>query len=116
MSQSSMEAEICAASEGAREAAWMEKIRDDLDETTNTPILRIDNAAAEELSKTFKSHSKAKHIEIREMFVRNDMVLRKRLTLEHTPGNDQIADILTKQLPWEKFQEHVRNFGMASKL
>ena len=64
-----MEAEICAASEGAREAAWMEKVCLDLDETINTPILCINNSIAKELSKTFKSHSKAKHIEIREMFV-----------------------------------------------
>ena len=107
-----MEAEICAASEEAREAAWIEKIRNDLDETTNTPILRIDSAAAEELSKAFKSHSKAKHIEIRETFVRNDMVLKNRLMLEHTPGVDQIADILTKQLPRDKFKELIAGFGM----
>jgi len=41
----------------------------DLNEKTNTLILMIDNAAAEELSKTWKSHSKAKHIEIKEMFI-----------------------------------------------
>ena len=91
----------------------MEKVCLDLDETVNTPILCIDNSAAEELSKTFKSHSKAKHIEIREMFVRNDMVLRKRLILEHTLGTDQIADILTKQLPRDKFKELIAGFGMA---
>jgi hypothetical protein len=53
----------------------------DLDERTNTPILMIDNAAAEELAKTWKSHSKAKHIEIKEMFIRDDMVLRNRLVV-----------------------------------
>ena len=57
----------------------MEKLVKDLVESSttpiNTPVLRIDNTAAEELSKTWKSHSKAKHIEIREMFLRNDMVL-----------------------------------------
>ena len=64
-----MEAEICAASKGAREATQIEKVYLDLDETVNTPILCINNSAAEELSKTFKSYSKAKHIEIREMFI-----------------------------------------------
>ena len=46
------------------------------------------------------------------MFVRNDMVLKNRLTLEHTPGVDQIADILTKQLPRDKFKELIAGFGM----
>ena len=53
----------------------------DLDKRINTPILMIDNAAAEELAKTWKSHSKAKHIEIKEMFIRDDIVLRNRLVV-----------------------------------
>ena len=59
--------------------AWFEKLIKDLDERINTPILMIDNFAAKELAKTWKSHSKAKHIEIKEMFIRDDMVLRNRL-------------------------------------
>ena len=51
----------------------------DLDERITTPILIIDNAAAKEQAKTWKSHSKAKHIEIKEMFIRDDIVLRNRL-------------------------------------
>jgi len=49
-----MEAEICVGSNTGREVAWMEKLVMDLDEKdlTNTPILRIDNAPAEELSRT----------------------------------------------------------------
>ena len=67
--QSTMEAEICAGSEGARQVAWFEKLIKDLDERINTPILIINNAAAKELAKTWKSHSKAKHIKIKEMFI-----------------------------------------------
>jgi hypothetical protein len=76
-----MEAEICASSKGARQVAWFEKLVKDLDERTNIPILIIDNATAEELTKTWKSHSKAKHIKIKEMFIRDDMVLRNRLVV-----------------------------------
>ena len=62
----------------------------DLDEKdlTNTLILRMDNVPAKELSKTWKSHSKAKHIKIRYMFLRNNIVLRNRLTIVHTPLKD----------------------------
>ena len=98
-----MEAEIYAGSEAARQAAWMEKLLKDLDETPIIPILYIDNSAAKELLKTWKSHAKAKHIKIREMFIQNDMVLRNRLVVEHISLENNIADTLTKQLPKDWF-------------
>ena len=52
ITQSTIEAEICASSEGARQVAWFEKLVKDLDKRTNTPILIIDNATAKELAKT----------------------------------------------------------------
>ena len=93
----------------------MEKLIMDLDEKdlTNTPILRMDNAPAKELSKTWKSYSKAKYIEIRYMFLRNDIVLRNRLTVVHTPLKDNIVDSLTKQLPRDAFEKHIQGFGMV---
>ena len=69
IAQSTIEAEICAGNKGARQVAWFEKLVKDLDKRTNTPILIIDNAIAEELAKTQKLHSKAKHIKIKEMFI-----------------------------------------------
>ena len=85
----------------------------DLDERTNTPILMIDNAAAEELAKTWKSHSKAKHIKIKEMFIRDNIVLRNRLVVQHTPNTENIADALTKQLPKPTFVRHLQGIGIA---
>jgi phosphoribosylformimino-5-aminoimidazole carboxamide ribonucleotide (ProFAR) isomerase len=76
-----MKAKICVGSKGVRQVAWFKKLVKDLDERTNTPILIIDNAIAEELAKTWKSHSKAKHIKIKEMFIRDDIVLRNRLVV-----------------------------------
>jgi hypothetical protein len=114
-SQSLIEAEIYTGSDTGREAAWIEKLVMDLDEKdlTNIPILRMDNAPAEELSKTWKSYSKAKYIKIRYMFLRNDIVLRNRLTIVHTPSKDNIADSLTKQLPRDAFEKHIQGFGMV---
>jgi len=87
----------------------------DLDEKdlTKILILRIDNIPAQELSKTWKSHSRAKHIEIRYMFLRNDMVLRNRLTVVHTLSKDNIVDSLTKQLPRDAFEKHIQGFGIV---
>ncbi|KAI0996565.1 hypothetical protein K3495_g11616 [Podosphaera aphanis] len=65
---STMEAEIMAASEGARELAWMEKVCSDLGlKFDSPPTLRIDNEPAIDLSKATKFHTKAKHI-VRERY------------------------------------------------
>ncbi|KAI1002158.1 hypothetical protein K3495_g6042 [Podosphaera aphanis] len=110
---STMEAEIMAASEGAGELAWMEKVCSDLGlKFDSPPTLRIDNEPAIDLSKATNFHTKAKHIEIRHFFIRNDMVQRNRIEVVHTPGTDQIADVLTKQLPKDQFRKLLRGFGL----
>jgi hypothetical protein len=93
----------------------MEKLVMDLDEKdlTNTLILRIDNAPAEELLKTWKSYSKAKHIKIRYMFLRNDIVLRNRLTVVYTLSKDNITDSLIKQLPRDAFEKYIQGFRIV---
>ncbi|KAI0995318.1 hypothetical protein K3495_g12865 [Podosphaera aphanis] len=109
-----MEAEIMAASEGAKELAWVEKVCSDLNlDWKEPPTLWTDNEAAMELSKT-KFHNKAKHIEIKYLFVRNDMMQRNRISVKHVAGNDQIADVPTKQLPKEKFQKLISGFGLTA--
>ena len=94
--QSTIEAKICARSEGARQVAWFEKLIKDLDKRTNTPILIIDNAITEELAKTWKSHSKAKHIKIKEMFIRDNIVLYNKLVIQYIPNIKNIANALIK--------------------
>ncbi|KAI0997892.1 hypothetical protein K3495_g10299 [Podosphaera aphanis] len=101
-----MEAEIMSANEGAREIAWMEKIASDTNtKIKNPPLLYVDNQTAIELTKTTKLHKRAKHIEIKYFYIRDDMALQKRLKVEFTPGTEQIAEILTKQLPKDQFEK-----------
>ena len=75
-----MEAEIMAASEGARLAVWLEKLtrdlgeRDDDDDNPFIPTLYCDNKGTVDLLYDTKHYQKAKHIETRYLFVRNDMV------------------------------------------
>ena len=113
--QSSIEAEIIAANEGAREAAWLEKLRAEIDtpEHRQPPTLYCDNEAATAFTKDSRFHNKAKHIEIKYMFARNDMISRNRLRVERIAGTDQIADVLTKQLPAESFTKHTKAMGLS---
>jgi hypothetical protein len=114
---SSMEAEIMASSEGGKEAAWLEKLATDLGERDATnpyvPTLHCDNQGAVDLLHDTKFHRKAKHIEIRYMFLRTDMVNKGRLKVRHIPGHDQPADVLTKQLPVDDFTRHCKAFGLS---
>ena len=90
---SSIEAEIMAASEGARSAVWLEKLTRDLgerddDDNSFIPTLYYDNKGTVDLSYDTKHHQKAKHIETRYLFVRNDIVQRGRLKVVYIPGKD----------------------------
>ena len=127
---SSFEAEVIAASEAGKEAAWMEKVTLDLGERTtgNTlatsphssnliptlymPTLYCDNQGAVDFMKDAKFHNRSKHIEIRYMYVRNDLVQKNRLKVVHIAGKEQMADILTKQLPALEFRKHCRSMGL----
>jgi hypothetical protein len=109
-----MQAEIMAACEGAKEAAWMEKIVRDLNEDDKpfVPILHCDNHGGVEIMKHTKFHKKAKHIEIKYMFILNDMVRKGRLEVSHIAGDDQVADCLTKQLTKEKSKRFYADMGL----
>lgn len=115
---SSMKAEIVAASEGAKEAAWLEKLLVDFGEQPNDgseafiPTLYCDNQAAIDLMHDPKFHARAKHIDLRNMYIRNDMVSQKRMHVKHIPGANQPADMLTKQLPTSTYTRHITAFGM----
>ncbi|RFU23823.1 hypothetical protein B7463_g12518, partial [Scytalidium lignicola] len=110
---SSMEAEIMAGSEAMKEVAWLEKVNRDLKETYNhLPTLHIDNLGVVELIHHNKYHKKVKHIDIRFNYIRFDMVEAKRLVVEHIPGTEQPADLLTKQLPISTFMKHCHSLGI----
>ena len=67
---------------------------------------------AVELLHDTKFHRRAKHIEIRYMYMRNDLVEKGKLRVQHIPGKDQPADIFTKQLPIDSFTRHCATLGL----
>jgi hypothetical protein len=114
-SQSTMEAEIIAANEGAKELAHLEKLTKDLGERTDDPFvptLYCDNSGAIDWMQDTKFHAKTKHIEIRHFYIRNDMVGKNRMKVRFIPGVEQPADLLTKQLPIDSFRKHARSIGL----
>jgi hypothetical protein len=112
-----METEFIVASKASREAAWLEKLNRDLDDLALIPpTLYSDNQSAVALICNPKYHARAKHIDIRYTFIRNDMVAKERLYIEHIPGVNQTADILIKQLPVDATSRYLKTLGMAGEV
>ena len=101
--QSTIKLELIAASEVSKELAWLEKLWKEVIGTPQIPILYCDNQPTIDLIHNPKHHSKAKHINIQYFYMRNNMVKAGRLQVEHIPGENQLADILTKQLLYDKY-------------
>ena len=71
-----MEVEIIATNKGVREAVWLEKLRAEIDtlEHRQLLILYCDNEVVITFTKDSRFYNKVKHIKIKYMFARNDMI------------------------------------------
>jgi hypothetical protein len=103
---SAMEAEYMALSDAAREILAHLNFFFALSINIPRPVLHTDNAAAESIAKREPDYQRSKHIDIRYHFVR-DHYEKGTYSIEHIPGTEQIADILTKSLPRFKHQTFV---------
>lgn len=100
---STTEAEFIAASEAAKEIVWLSRLFSEISVLTSIPVLKIDNMSAVKLVKNPAFHKRSKHIEVRYYFVR-EKYDEGQLVVEHVPGDEQIADIMTKPLQKCRYQ------------
>lgn len=115
MALSSMEAEIIAVNEGAKEVAWMGRLWRDIKQERYVPTLWCNNQAAKEFCKdSGKFHNKAKHIETRYFYLRNNMVSMNQLNIDKIAGTENPADILTKQLAPDPLTRHTKTLGIGA--
>ena len=75
-------------------------------------LIKCDNISAINLSKNLIQHSRMKHIEIRHHFIR-DHVKNEDIILEFVPIEDQLADIFTKPLNADRFEQIRRELGLC---
>ena len=76
------------------------------------PALYLDNTGAESLLKERKFYLKAKYIDIRHFYIRDDIVVYGKIVVRHVPGKDNIADTLTKALLSDILERYKRYMGM----
>lgn len=99
---STSEAEYIAATSSACQCIWLRRILDDLDQKQEKAMeLYCDNKSTIAMTKDPAFHGRTKHIDIRFHFIR-ELVEREEIILKFCSTNEQVADIFTKALPYQK--------------
>lgn len=112
---STCEAELMAQTQAAKEAIWLRTLLEELGtDTVAATIIWSDNQGAIAVSKDPQSHSRAKHIDIQNMWVR-EAQREMKVDIRYTPTGTQVADGLTKPLPKPLFVEFRRKLGLESR-
>ena len=103
MALSTAEAEYVALSTATQECMWMQKL---LSESGNPPdgptTILEDNQSSIAMARNPQFHGRAKHIDIKHHFVR-EQVSNGSIALQYCPTNDMLADILTKRLAQQQY-------------
>ena len=96
---SSTEAEIMAASEGAKEAIYLSRFFDELGAPVSGPVeMAVDNQSAIAVSYNPEHHARVKHIDRRHFYVR-EAVEEGLIRVPYVATADNMADLFTKPLP-----------------
>ncbi|WZY75710.1 hypothetical protein YC2023_022094 [Brassica napus] len=111
---STTEAEYVSASVCACQAVWFKRILEELGHhILGGTTIWCDNTSTIKLSKNQVFHGRCKHIGVRFHFLR-ELVNNEEISLEHYGSQEQIADILTKPLRREVFENLRSKLGICS--
>lgn len=111
---STTEAEYVAASVCACQAVWFKRVLEELGHRVKEgTIIWCDNTSTIKLSKNPVFHGRCKHIGVRFHFLR-ELVNNGEIRLEHCDSQEQVADIFTKPLRREVFEDLRDKLGICS--
>ena len=101
-----------ADTEAAKQAIWLQDLlREVVGQSNKKVTIYVDNKSAISLSKNPVFHGRSKHIHRRFHFIQ-ECVENEQVDVEHIPGSEQRADILTKALGRIKFVEMRKLIGV----
>ena len=110
---STAEAEYVALSSAAQESVWLRQLMTELGSGPETPTLIFeDNQSAIAMTKNPQFHGRAKHIDIKHHYIREQVTLGN-ITLEYCPTSEMTADFLTKGLSRETFCKLRKKSGVV---
>ena len=112
---STAEAEYVALSSAVQESVWMRRLLSELEYPPGGPTTILeDNQSSIAMARNPKFHGRAKHIDIKHHFVR-EQVSDGLIRLKYCPTNEMVADILTKGLAQQQFSFLREKAGIVPK-
>jgi len=97
-----VEAEYMGFSRATTQALWISKYLSKIGLPTSRPIMiHADNNRSISHSLNDKNYRKMKYINVQHHFIK-DQVKWGNITFQYIPSSNNIADLFTKPLPWEK--------------
>ena len=107
---SSTEAEYYASSETAKELLFIYNLVISMEKDLELPIImNVDNTGAIYLANNYSTGPRTKHIDIRTHFVR-ELIIKGLLKVEFIKSGNNDADIFTKNVSEELFDQHSKKF------
>lgn len=111
---STVEAEYISLARAAQQLKWMYSWMAEVGLEQSMPgLLYCDNRGAVDLTKTTKSHSKVKHIDVRHHYIR-ELVHAGELSVDFIRGNENPADLFTKPLPRFAHESYLTRLSIIS--
>ena len=100
---STCEAELVAASESCKDAVHLSTLLTEIGEDNMDPIsVSTDNTAAQAVSHNPEFKERTKHVARRHFWIR-ELVEDGRIAVPYVKTDHNLADFLTKPLPWSRF-------------
>jgi hypothetical protein len=113
MARSSVEAEYRAMASTASELTWIKQLLADMNIETQNPMKTFcDNQATRHIALNLVFHERTKYIVIDCHFIR-EKVQSKEIETPYVKSGEQLADIFTKGLDPELFEENSSKLGMS---
>src|SRR5258708_10146093 len=110
---SSTKGKYMAMTHASKEAIWIQQFLHNIHFPLSDPTtLLVDNQGAIALASNLTFHVWTKHISVCHHFI-CERVEDHDILLEYVPMNDQVTDILTKALPYDKHSVFTMDMGLC---
>ena len=98
--------------EASKQISWIWNLLSEMRFNIKSIPLLVDNQGAMFLASNPAQEGCTKHIEILEHYIR-ECVQKEKVKLFYIPTNEQRADIFTKNLTWQHFEENRKSLSLS---
>ena len=111
VTESTSEAELVAANEGAKDGLWLKYLLEEMDLEVSPILLFMDNKSALQIAQHPTHHKRAKHLELRLLKLRQ-FIEDGLVEVQYVESAKNVADVFTKSLAKEKLKDFRNQLGI----